>query len=118
MDYDYSGGTGKSANPTWTFTYSITNANPDLDIELYIYNGAEGETWDDDTEFSTPPGNPTLSGVVHVSGNTSQVNIPNLQEGDFVVVKVSCPSCKQSSKYYASSRAGSSKSSGKIILTF
>ena len=116
MDYDYSGGTSKSANPTWTFSYSITNANPNLNIELYIYEGADGEDWDDDDVFTSPPG--TLVGIAHVSTSASRVNIPNLNEGDFVVVRISSATGKSTAIYKASSRAGSSKGSGKIILTF
>ena len=115
MNYNYDQ-TSKSNNPTWTFSYSIANPNPNLDVDLYIYEGAEGETWDDDDVFTTPPG--TLVGIAHVSTGASQVNIPNLDEGDFVVVRISSPTGKSTAIYKASSRAGSSKSSGKIVLTF
>ena len=114
MNYDYSS-SSKSASPTWTFSYAITNADPGLNINLYIYSGADGVTWDDETVFDTPPG--ILRGIAHVSTTATQVNIPNLQKGDFVVVEVTSPTGKSFTSYRASSRAGSAKTSGKIIIT-
>ena len=118
MYYDYSGGStfSKSSSPTWTFSYTITNPDPDVKIDLYIYEGGDGD-WNDDTELTGPPAGSKLVGIAHV-GTGSQVNIPNLKEGDFVLVESSCTAstCKSVSRFRASGKAGSGKS-GKIIIT-
>ena len=115
MDYNYES-SSKSANPTWTFSTGVINLNPDWVLNLYVYSGGENQSWNDETEFTTPPGDRTLRSVTTVGAGARRVNIPNLEEGQFVIVEITCPSCKQSVRYYASRRAGSGKS-GKIIIT-